>query len=83
LGAGLLLDAVTAGNHSHTEHYAGFAVGLATLAYFTIAIAAERRASERSGAKLSSAEVPSGVRVRAVHAQVASALIGGLMIRWS
>ena len=54
IGAGgFLPDAVTTGNHSQTEHNVMLAVNLAALAYFMVAVAAENRASARSGAKLS------------------------------
>jgi hypothetical protein len=53
LGAGILLNIVTSGNHSSIEHKVVFAVSLVAITYFLIAGAADRRASERSGAKLS------------------------------
>jgi|SRR5271156_4259277 len=53
LGGGILLNLVTAGNHSRIEHKAVFAVTLVTATYFLGAGAADRRASERSGTKLS------------------------------
>jgi hypothetical protein len=47
-----MLNIATEGNHSRTEHNVVFAVGLASIAYFLIAAAAERRATERSRAML-------------------------------
>jgi len=44
----ILLNNVTAGNHSHTEHNVVFAISLAAIAYFMVAVVANRRASERS-----------------------------------
>jgi hypothetical protein len=52
-GAGLSLGTATAGNHSRIEHDVVFAVELATIAYYMIASAADRKASKRRGAKLS------------------------------
>jgi len=51
LGAGLLLNCVTAGSHSQARHNVAFAVSMATLAYFVVAGVAEKRASERRAAK--------------------------------
>jgi hypothetical protein len=52
-GGGILLNIVTAGNHSRIEHKVVFAVTLVTSTYFLVAGAADRRALERSGTKLS------------------------------
>src|SRR5712664_4189128 len=48
LTVGILLTNVTAGDHSHTEHNVVFAISLATIAYYMVAVVASKRASERS-----------------------------------
>lgn len=52
LFAGMLLNLLTAGNHSQTEHKVVYAVSLVTATYFLVAAVAGKRASERSGQPL-------------------------------
>lgn len=49
VGGSLVLNIVTAGNHSQVEHDVVFGVGMAALAYWLAVSAADRRTRNRRG----------------------------------